>query len=199
VRDGCVLNDLLYDHVWQQTACLHRPGPAQGVTFACVNAAKPADAGAADKADPPRPAEAGDEARDAPKEPGAAKAGGEEGKEPKSVAADEPKLATFAFRVKERARLDEFIEAVEAHKAGGDKASAEVAARRRRCSLSMTGLGWVSAVSMRSRPCEARKCLSESASRLERQGCDLRCACGVPACRVRQAGADRGAGTVVQV
>ena len=44
------------------------------------------------------------------------KASGEPSVEPKQ-AAEELKLATFAFRVKERARLDEFMEAVEAHKA----------------------------------------------------------------------------------
>ena len=118
----------------------------QGVTFACVNAAKPADAGAADKADPPRPAEAGDEARDAPKEAGASKAGEEEGRP-----AVEPKLATFAFRVKERARLDEFIEAVEAHKAGGDKA-AEVAACRRRYSRVKAPAAWKARITTRDVP-----------------------------------------------
>ena len=44
------------------------------------------------------------------------KASGEPSLEPKH-AAEELKLATFAFRVKERTRLDEFMEAVEAHKA----------------------------------------------------------------------------------
>lgn len=82
---------------------------AQGVTFACVNAAKPAEGGT-EKSDTPKPAESGAETAEEP-----VKASGEPSAEPKQ-AAEELKLATFAFRVKERARLDEFMEAVEAHK-----------------------------------------------------------------------------------
>ena len=68
----------------------------QGVTFACVNAAAPGEEGAAAE---------GDAAA------GAAAAG--------AAAAGEPKLATFALRIKMGEVLDQFVAAVNAHKAGG--------------------------------------------------------------------------------
>ena len=68
----------------------------QGVTFACVNAAAPGEEGGAGE---------GDAAS------GAAAAG--------AAAAGEPKLATFALRIKMGEVLDQFVAAVNAHKAGG--------------------------------------------------------------------------------
>ena len=89
----------------------------QGVTFACVNASKAAVEGAADKGGASKATEGSSsaDAAEEPKQDGKAGAGG-------GSKADEAKLATFAFRVKERARLDEFRDAVEANKAGSKAA-----------------------------------------------------------------------------
>lgn len=74
----------------------------QGATFACVNAAVPAEEGAAGKK------EEGD---------GAAR----EAAAAASATAAAPKLATFALRIKLPEVLDQFIAAVNAHKEGGKK------------------------------------------------------------------------------
>ncbi len=86
-------------------AALHAP---QGVTFACINAAGPAD-------------ETGKQ------EGGGGEAAGDAGA-PAPAAAVAPKLATFALRIKAPDVLDQFVAAVNAHKAGSKKASAEDAA-----------------------------------------------------------------------
>lgn len=92
----------------------------QGVTFACVNATKAAAEGAAEKGDASKATEGSSSADAAgePKQDGEPGAGG-------APKADEAQLATFAFRVKERARLDEFRDAVEANKAGSKAAEAK--------------------------------------------------------------------------
>ena len=92
----------------------------QGVTFACVNATKAAVGGAADKGDAGKPTESSSSADAAakPKQNGDQGAAG-------GAKAEDAKLATFAFRVKERARLDEFRDAVDANKAGPKAAEAK--------------------------------------------------------------------------
>ncbi|KAK9830926.1 hypothetical protein WJX81_006430 [Elliptochloris bilobata] len=110
---------LLNANLWPEMKVTLMDG-GKGVTFACVNATKAADC-AVDKGDAAKPAEGG-----------AAEAEAEEKKDGEADAVEEPKqaeeakLATFAFRVKERARLDEFTEAVEANKAGPKAADAKV-------------------------------------------------------------------------
>lgn len=72
--------------------------PHQGATFACINAAAVEEAAA--------PAKEG-------KEEGEGEKAAEEG------TAAGPKLATFAFRLKSSDALEQFVAAVNAHKATG--------------------------------------------------------------------------------
>lgn len=79
----------------------------QGVTFACINAAGPAEeAGKQDGAEGEAASAAGASA-------------------PPAAA---PKLATFALRIKAPDVLDQFVAEVNAHKAGSKKTTAEEAA-----------------------------------------------------------------------
>lgn len=78
----------------------------QGVTFACINAAGPGE--------------------ETSKEGTEGEAAGPAGSSEPTAAA--PKLATFALRIKPQDVLEQFVAAVNTHKAGGRKAPAEGAA-----------------------------------------------------------------------
>lgn len=88
--------------------------PLQGATFACVNAAVPGDQGKKEGGAGGEAAVAGGEAA----------AGGDADAKPAAA----PHLATFALRIKAPDVLDQFIAAVNAHKAGGKKGGEEAAA-----------------------------------------------------------------------
>lgn len=87
-------------------ARMRHPPRLQGVTFACVNAAAPAEEAS-------KPAEGG--------------AAGE-GAAAAAAAAASPHLATFALRIKAPEVLEAFVAAVNQHKAGGSGKAADAAA-----------------------------------------------------------------------
>ncbi|PSC76436.1 nuclear pore complex NUP50A [Micractinium conductrix] len=104
---------LMNANLWGEMQVSKMEG-GKGATFACVNAAVPGDQGKKEGGAGGEAAVAGGEAA----------AGGDADAKPAAA----PHLATFALRIKAPDVLDQFIAAVNAHKAGGKKGGEEAAA-----------------------------------------------------------------------